>query len=248
MAYDRTDEQRMLVDLIGTVARQGASGWGDVVVANGLDLLGVPTDEGGAGGDPRDAAVVAEALGRGGAGLPFAEHWTATRLGARTEGEPRATSAAAVLALARGEGEQGWAEDAMAVLHCAEIVGLCDAMLRDAALFAKERRQFGAAIAQFQVLRHRMSDMAMMLEQARAATDLAIEALDHEDEPTRRRAASAARVLADDAARIVGEGAVQIHGAMGLTAELRLGDLFRRARVLMQGDGGARAHLRRYAA
>ena len=35
-----------------------------------------------------------------------------------------------------------------------------------------------------------------------------------------------------------GEGAVQIHGAMGLTAELRLGGYFRRARTLAQGDGG----------
>jgi len=37
-------------------------------------------------------------------------------------------------------------------------------------------------------------------------------------------------------------------GAMGLTAELRVGGYFRRACTLMQGDGGTRAHLARYAA
>lgn len=233
MGFDRTDEQRMLVDLLaGVLAREGA-GWDDAIVANGLDLLGVDVAAGGLGTDARDAAVVAAALGRAGVALPWAEHWVA----------------------ARGRGED-WAGDARALLHAAEIVGLCDTMLRDAAVFAKERRQFGVAIATFQVLRHRMADMAMMLEQARAATDLAIVALDGDDDGDgggdgggeRGRAVAAARVLADDAGRIVGEGAVQIHGAMGLTAELRLGGFFRRARALMQRDGGGRAQLRRHAA
>ena len=89
--------------------------------------------------------------------------------------------------------------------------------------------------------------MAMILEQAEAITGAAIAAFDG-DETGRARAVSAARVVCDDAARLIGEGAVQIHGAMGLTAELRLGGYFRRARTLAQGDGTARHHLRRYAA
>lgn len=144
---------------------------------------------------------------------------------------------------ALADGERDWAEDALTVLHCAEIVGLCRAMLRAAALFAKERRQFGVAIASFQSLRHRMADMAMILEQAEAITDAAVDAIDGAE---RARVVSAARVVCDDAARLVGEGAVQIHGAMGLTAELALGGYFRRARTLAQRDGTARAHLRRY--
>jgi alkylation response protein AidB-like acyl-CoA dehydrogenase len=87
----------------------------------------------------------------------------------------------------------------------------------------------------------------MIIEQADAITGVAIASFDC-DEFERARAVSAARVVCDDAARLVGEGAVQIHGAMGLTAELRLGGFFRRARLLAQGDGTARAHLRRYAA
>jgi alkylation response protein AidB-like acyl-CoA dehydrogenase len=121
-------------------------------------------------------------------------------------------------------------------------------MLRDAALFSKERKQFGVAIASFQALRHRMADMAMILEQAEAITGAAVVSLKVDEEAARERSVSAARVVCDDAARLVGEGAVQIHGAMGLTAELRLGGYFRRARMLAQGDGAARAHLRRYAA
>jgi hypothetical protein len=227
MSFERTDEQRMLADLIATAIGRGATGWDALVVANGLDLLG--TAEGGT--DLRDAAVVAEAFGRGNAGLDWtgfdwAGHWVGAAGGSDADRDA----------------------DATVVLHAAEIVGLCATMLEDAARYAGERHQFGVPIASFQVLRHRMADMAMMLEQARAIVDLAIDAMDAPEAGGRARAVSAAKVVADDAARIVGEGAVQIHGAMGLTQELRVGGYFRRARALVQADGGTRRHLTRYAA
>lgn len=224
MSFARTDEQRMLIETLDATLARGGIDWASAIEGTGLDALGVAEEDGGLGTRLRDAAVVAAALGRVNAELPWAEHWVAKRAAS--------TDVTA---------------DMLAVLHCAEIVGLCRTMLRDAALFSRERRQFGVAIASFQVLRHRMADMAMILEQAEAITSVAIDALDFgNDEAT--RTVSAARVVCDDAARIVGEGAVQIHGAMGLTAELPLGGYFRRARALMQGDGGARAHLARYAA
>lgn len=245
MSFARSDEQRMLAESLDASLADGGADWNRAVVAAGLDGLGVADDEGGLGTELRDAAVVAAAFGRANVILPWAEHWAATRLGARGGNGPRADTPGAALALANDADRRGWAEDALTVLHCAEIVGLCRTMLRDAATFSKERRQFGVAIASFQALRHRMADMAMILEQAHAITGVAIDAMEGEN---RTRAVSAARVVCDDAARIVGEGAVQIHGAMGLTAELRLGGFFRRARVLAQGDGTARAHIRRYAA
>lgn len=214
MVFARTDEQRMLADLLDALLGKGDADWQNAVVAQGLDLLGVAEAEGGLGTDIRDAAVVAQAFGRANAGLPWGDHW------ARTAGA---------------------GEDAVTLLDCAEQSGLCETMLRDTALFMRERRQFSVPIAQFQVLRHRMADMAMLLEQARAITDAAIDTFTP-------RTVSAARVMCDDAARTIGEGAVQIHGAMGLTEELRLGGYFRRSRELMQRDGGARPHLRRYAA
>lgn len=214
MDFARTDEQRMLADSLGASLGKGVADWEGVVVAHGLDLLGVAEAEGGLGTDIRDAAVVAQVLGRANAGLPWSDHWSRTAKAG---------------------------QDAVTLLDCAEQCGLCETMLRDTALFMQERRQFGVPIAQFQVLRHRMADMAMLLEQARAMTDLAI------DNAT-PRTVSAARVMCDDAARTIGEGAVQIHGAMGLTEELRLGGYFRRSRDLIQSDGGAQPHLRRYAA
>lgn len=222
MAFISTDEQRMLADTIA--ARLASDRSWAALEETGATLLGTREEDEGLGVDPRDAAVVAAALGRAGAGLPWAEHWLA----------------------ARG-GDADWADDARAVLHSAEIVGLCRTMMSDTAAYLKERRQFGVAIASFQALRHRMADMAMALELAEAATDAAVAALEG-PATERARAVSAARVLAEDAGRIVGEGAVQLHGAMGLTAEMRVSDYFRRVRTLMQRDGTARAHLRRYAA
>ncbi|WP_185208425.1 acyl-CoA dehydrogenase family protein [Sphingomonas sp. NBWT7] len=247
MDFARTDEQRMLGETLDAMLTVASSDW-RIVGEAGLDALGIAAADDGLGEEARDAAVVAAAFGRANVVLPWAEHWVATRLGERGDGGPRAADPAAVLA--RAGNQRAWAEDALTVLHCAEIVGLCRTMLRDAARFAKERRQFGVAIASFQALRHRMADMAMTLELAAAMTDVAIDALDADDgnEAVRANAVSAARVTCDDAARLVGEGAVQIHGAMGLTAELALGGYFRRARTLAQGDGTARAHLRRYAA
>jgi alkylation response protein AidB-like acyl-CoA dehydrogenase len=244
MDFARTDEQRMLGETLDGALAVASTDW-QIVADTGLDALGVAEADGGLGSDPRDAAVVAAAFGRANVVLPWAEHWLATRLGARGDGAPRADRASD--ALQRAGNERAWGEDVLTVLHCAEIVGLCRTMLRDTALFAKERRQFGVAIASFQALRHRMADMAMVLEQAAAITDVALDALG-DDASERTNAVSAARVLCDDAARLVGEGAVQIHGAMGLTADLRLGGFFRRARDLAQGDGTGRAHLRRYAA
>ena len=222
MGFERTDEQRMLADLVAQALGRGAGDWDAVVVANGIDLLG--TADGGT--DLRDAAVVAEAFGRGNAGFDWTGHWVA----------------------AAGGADSDWDADAAVVLHAAEIVGLCATMLADAAAYAQERRQFGVAIASFQVLRHRMADMAMWGEQACAIVDVAIYAMADPDAAARARAVSAAKVVADDAARIVGEGAVQIHGAMGLTQELRVGAYFRRARLLAQADGGTARHLARYAA
>lgn len=222
MAFIATDEQRMLADTIAAGLASDRS-W-SALEETGATLLGTPEDGGGLGTDARDATVVAAALGRIDAGLPWAEHWVA----------------------ARG-GDADWADDALALLHSAEIVGLCRTMIADTAGYLKERRQFGVAIATFQALRHRVADMAMALELAEAATDAAVAALDG-PAAERIRAVSAARVLAEEAGRIVGEGAVQLHGAMGLTAELRVGGYFRRVRDLMQKDGTARAHLRRYAA
>lgn len=119
-----------------------------------------------------------------------------------------------------------WIDDMMLAARCAEAVGLMQRMLGDSVDYLGQRRQFGTAIAAFQVLRHRVADMKLALMKATALTEIAVLSLDGAE---REVAVSAACVEVCDAVRVVGEGAVQIHGAMGLTEELSLGRYFKRA-------------------
>lgn len=111
--------------------------------------------------------------------------------------------------------------------RCAEAVGILQRLLEETALWLQERRQFGAPIATFQSLRHRLADMKIAAMQAQALVEQAVIAAD-QGEADAEAALAAACIMVRDAARIVGEGAVQLHGAMGLTAELPLGARFKR--------------------
>ncbi|MCY1286644.1 Acryloyl-CoA reductase (NADH) [compost metagenome] len=128
---------------------------------------------------------------------------------------------------------------------CAEAVGIMQKMLDDTVAYAKERRQFGVPICAFQALQHRMVDMHIHIQQATALTYLATLQLGGTPRE-RAMAASAAKVRVGKALRAVGQGAVQIHGGMGITEELAVGHYFKRATVIEQQFGSVDHHLRRY--
>ena len=137
-----------------------------------------------------------------------------------------------------------WAQQAGLAARCAECAGLMARMLDDTAQYLNQREQFGQPIARFQVLRHRMADMHMALLKAGALTERAVLA---EDTQGWDHAVSAAVVETTDAVRIVGEGAVQLHGGMGVTEELELGGLFKRGLTIISTFGPRTAHLARHA-
>ena len=124
-------------------------------------------------------------------------------------------------------GEQGttWASlararDEGAAAICSEAVGCMRKVLVDTIEYCKQRRQFGQPIGNFQALQHRMVDMHRELEQSVAAVYLAILNLGA-DAAIRARAVSAAKATIGRAARFIGQQAVQLHGGMGMTEELR---------------------------
>src|SRR6202011_5444048 len=84
----------------------------------------------------------------------------------------------------------------------------------------KNRRQFGQPIGRFQVLQHRMADMFLTATQARSMSFLATGRCRETDPVERRRALSAAKAFVGKAARFVGQQSVQLHGGMGMSAEL----------------------------
>jgi len=114
--------------------------------------------------------------------------------------------------------------------------------------YLKTRKQFGVPIASFQVLQHRLVEMFISTEQAHSMAVLAASKVDTATDATeRQRAVSAAKVKIADAARLVSQEAVQLHGGMGMTEELKISHTFRRLTMIAQRFGDADHHLERYA-
>ena len=127
----------------------------------------------------------------------------------------------------------------------------CDATLE----YLKTRKQFGAPIGAFQALQHRMVDMFMAAEQSRSMAmmvackvDAAANSNAASTIAARKKAVSSAKVFIADAARLVSQESVQLHGGMGMTEEMKISHTFRRLTVLAQRFGDADHHLARYAA
>ena len=151
--------------------------------------------------------------------------------------------------LASGGEARAWADHANDLIlagRCAEAVGLMQQMIADSVDYLGQRKQFGTTIGRFQSLRHRAADMQLALMKAAALTEAAILAVD-QDRADRTQAVSAACIEVGDAVRVVGESAVQIHGAMGLTEELSLGGHFKRALAIAAAFGPCAGHLARFA-
>ncbi|WP_431477489.1 acyl-CoA dehydrogenase family protein [Massilia eburnea] len=152
-----------------------------------------------------------------------------------------------------GEQGKGWplleaTTDYGAALLCAEAVGAMDAIFAATLEYLKTRQQFGAPIGKFQALQHRMADMFIHLEQARSMAMLAAVKLDSGDDEERRRVVSAAKARVGQAARFVGQQAVQLHGGMGVTDELPAAHYFKRLTMIEITLGDADHHLERFIA
>ncbi|WP_291207843.1 acyl-CoA dehydrogenase family protein [Hyphomonas sp.] len=135
-------------------------------------------------------------------------------------------------------------DEAIAAL-CAEACGAMKVAQNMTVEYSRQRKQFGTPIGKFQVLQHKMVDMFMEAEQSVSMTYMATLKLD-EDDVTRKKAASAAKVRIGQAGRFVGQNAIQIHGGMGMTDELAIGHYFKRLTIIDSEFGNVDHHLKRY--
>ena len=125
---------------------------------------------------------------------------------------------------------------------CAEAVGIMQSLTDKTVEYAKNRIQFGVPIGSFQALQHRMVDMLTACEQSYSLLIWAtMENADGGDDA--KRAVSALKYQVGTAGKLVGEEAVQIHGAMGMTWDLDVAHLFKRLTVIGQTFGNADWHL-----
>jgi pimeloyl-CoA dehydrogenase small subunit len=125
----------------------------------------------------------------------------------------------------------------------AEAVGAMAAMHEQTVDYMKTRKQFGVTIGSFQALQHRAAEMLVALEQARSMAMLATMMAAEENVRERRQAISAAKVQIGRSARIVGHGAIQIHGGIGMTMEAKVGHYFKRVTTIDTTFGDADYHL-----
>lgn len=141
------------------------------------------------------------------------------------------------------------ATDRAAAMLAADAIGAMQMLLDRTLDHTKTRVQFGQPLAANQVVKHRMVDMAVRIEEARSITlNAAIRIDDGSTAAIRGRAASGAKVKVAAAARFVAEQAVQLHGAMGVTDELDIGAYFKRIMAFEASYGTPAWHLKRYAA
>lgn len=128
----------------------------------------------------------------------------------------------------------------------AEMLGGIETVFETTLQYLKERKQFGVIIGTFQALKHRAAEMFCEVEICQSVVLDGLSALDERrnDVP---RAASLAKARACDAARLISNEGIQMHGGIGMTDALDVGLFLKRARVQAQMLGDANFHRARYA-
>lgn len=156
-------------------------------------------------------------------------------------------AAADVLPIGDPRAARGRALDQADAALCAEAVGVMSRAYRDAVAHVQARVQFGRPVAAFQTVRHRIADMYVELELARAAAALAAEAIDRDD-ADRERSVSMAKLQIVRSGRFVCENAVQLHGAIGIASEAAPAHALARITGIGATYGDVTFHRNRYLA
>ncbi len=131
------------------------------------------------------------------------------------------------------------------VAVCAQALGTMDVLMSDTAEYCKTRTQFGVALGAFQALQHRLADMFIHVEKSRSLLWAAVNC----ESPERLDAvASALKASVGESARFVGQQAVQLHGGIAMTDELRVGACFKSLTAIELMFGNRDYHLSRLGA
>lgn len=226
----------------------------------GLTALVAPEDEGGLGGTLVDLVVAFEVLGHElavgpwiesaalapqldgemvtAAAPPLAPYAADAQVARLLSGTPGAThrSIDSTRTLTEVTGAEPFDETALdrAVLAAAaELVGAGERVLADSVTYTKQRKQFGRQIGSYQAIKHQLADVRIALDFARPLVFGA--ALG--EVPV-----SAAKVYAADAANLAARTGLQVHGAIGYTAEFDLSLWLNRIRALVTAWGTPAHH------
>jgi acyl-CoA dehydrogenase len=116
-----------------------------------------------------------------------------------------------------------------------QCVAIAELAYRESVEYAKQRHAFGKSLSGFQVVRHKLADMATQIAAARALTgECVTRFLNGEQTPS---LAAMAKNTATDMCSSVCDQAVQIHGGYGYMREYVVERLYRDARLYPIGGG-----------
>jgi acyl-CoA dehydrogenase len=114
-------------------------------------------------------------------------------------------------------------------------VGLAERSMQDTMLYSKQRKQFGQTLNQFQVLQHKMVDMAVEIEKTKNLAYRALYLLGQGQDAEIE--ATMAKAYAGEMIKQVTDSSVQIHGGMGYMMETPVQRYWRDARALSISGG-----------
>lgn len=120
-----------------------------------------------------------------------------------------------------------------------QSIGLATGAYERAKRFARERKQFGKALTEFQGISFKLADMVTDLNAARMLTYRAVwlKELKGLSDPEFISAAAQAKLFASEMASRVTSDAVQIHGGYGYMKDYRVEEFFRAARLMEIVEG-----------
>lgn len=122
----------------------------------------------------------------------------------------------------------------------AQALGIAQAALEEGVKYAKQRYQFGRAIANHQSIQNMIADMATQVDAARLMVYRAALAKDEGGNYTRQ--AAMAKLFSSESASIVTDLAVQIHGGYGYSKSYPIERYYRDARVTRIYEGTSEIH------
>ena len=122
----------------------------------------------------------------------------------------------------------------------ARAVGRSSMILDSCLCYSKDRRQFGSAIGEFQMIQHMLADSAMEINACRLALWQTASRIDAGEEA--RGAISMLKVQASEMLGRVVDRAVQIYGGAGYCCDLPIERYYRDARIARIYDGTSEIH------
>lgn len=130
------------------------------------------------------------------------------------------------------------------VAAAAEASGIMEKMYEMTLEYISTRKQFGKTIGSFQTIQHRAVDMLILSEEMTSLTSLA--AISNNKSLISKKSIFSSKINIGLGGKKLGQEAIQLHGGMGVTEEMEIGQYFKRLTLLDSFLGNSDYYLQEY--